>query len=286
MHTKLFILFILFIPFFAQGQSLSKERVQKIKECTVQVKIEDVDATGTGFFIAPDGSLLTCWHVIQPAIRFDSANRFIGMRKITIVYNNGTEEEYEVLPFFLRNGFEDAISNDFCALIPKKRRTKPGTCLKIGDFDKAEEGQDIYTCGYPVGIGQQCITKGIISAKYIFPVTLNLPKEKKTFQRSQALLDMTMSRGISGGPIVKLGATADQDEVIGIADFIVAPVGQDVENISKYAEELKKPNQGVLNDRDKDISNKYFADTFSKLPIGLSGCVSINHVLAAINKIK
>ncbi|HEY8660489.1 MAG TPA: hypothetical protein VIL78_15750, partial [Hanamia sp.] len=58
-----FILFVLFYGIrFCNSQSLSHDRIEKIKSCTVRITIQDRNSMGTGFFIDNAGSVLTCWH--------------------------------------------------------------------------------------------------------------------------------------------------------------------------------------------------------------------------------
>ena len=83
-----------------------------------------------------------------------------------------------------------------------------------------------------------------------------------------------MNKGNSGGPILKIGST--EDEVIGIATFILNPYANTSQELSNLSANL-----GV------DIEfggisqvkvNKLFADAVTNNSIGISGCVSINHI--------
>ena len=68
---KNIIVFILFntIINIALSQSLSPERVAKIKSATVRVIVEGGISIGTGFFINDKGLIITCWHVVLPALQ-------------------------------------------------------------------------------------------------------------------------------------------------------------------------------------------------------------------------
>lgn len=284
MNTKIikfliliFYIFILTKDTFAQ--SLSLERVAKIKACTGKITIEGSNATGTGFIISTDGLLLTCWHVIEPAIiRSPQDNSVIGFKKTTIQFNDGKSFELSFSLDLLKKDYNNALAYDYCLLKIITKQTTSFQFLKLGDFNTLQEGQEVYTCGYPLGIDQQFISKGIASTKYIdTSIIIKSNTEIKKFRRSQALLDLTLNKGNSGGAVVKIGATIDDDVVIGIADFIISPVGNDAENIIK---QLQASSGGV------SISgidpNQLFANIIQVLnnsSIGVSGCVAINHFL-------
>ena len=82
-----------------------------------------------------------------------------------------------------------------------------------------------------------------------------------------------------------MGNTIDEDEVIGLADFIVNPIGQKNANemialfskgIGKYDLEGFDPNMVFI----------YFTQILSQMSLGVSGCVSTNHFLSVLNSTK
>jgi hypothetical protein len=64
-HT---LLLIGFLPLFINAQSLSIDRINKIKNATVRILLAD-GSSGTGFLIGDKGTIATCWHVIDTAYK-------------------------------------------------------------------------------------------------------------------------------------------------------------------------------------------------------------------------
>lgn len=281
---KFFIL-LAFYPLFSVGQSLSIERVKKIKASTVRVMVSDGSSIGTGFFINSRGDLATCWHVINPAITTDGR-----VKKIYIEFNN--KDTITVVINSLFNNIEhykNAFGYDYCILSPTSLIKNQFSFLKIGNFKNVDEGQEVYTCGYPLGDPNQFISKGIISTKYENKDNIiALNGDTILLPRSEALLDMTLNAGNSGGAIVKIGETLDKDEVIGIADFGVNPLGKYADTIIKAAIPAignniiggSWENGNMVSGFDPSLVAVRFADAISKLSIGVSGCISIDYLQA------
>lgn len=186
--------------------------------------------------------------------------------------------------YCLLAGNQEAVAYDYCKLNALTLRVSP--FLKIGDYDDIQEGQEVYTCGFPLSIERPFVSKGMISTKYIDRLnSITTNGGEKRMPRSQALLDLTMNPGNSGGPIVRLGKTIDEDEAIGLADFIVNPIG------SKNANEIKNlllKGVGKYNLEGVDLNTAliYFTEVISGLSIGVSGCVSTNPFGNALRKMK
>ncbi len=284
-HIKILCIFI-FISLSFQDifcQSLSPERIVKIKNCSVRITI-DGETSGTGFFINKTGQILTCWHVVESAIIKDSLQQIIGFKNIGIILNNGEKRTVGISTYFLQNGNKEAVGYDFCLL----NQLKPGSFpfFKIGDYNIVSEGDDIYTCGFPMGLEQPFISKGMISTKFVDTLnSINYNGKNIIMPRTQALLDLTLNGGNSGGAIVKMGKTIDDDEVIGLADFVINPIGSTRANdmirqfshgVNKYSIEGVDPSKVFI----------YFTQVMSKMSLGVSGCISTNHFLNALSNIK
>lgn len=259
----------------SHSQSLTPERVAKIKEATVRISIGN--SIGTGFFINGEGAVVTCFHVIKPGIHNDGT-----LDKILVELNTGELIEYGIFNKILldTNWTKNALSFDYCILVPihpNRLRTFP--FLKLGNFDDVAEGDEVYTCGYPIGIKQQFVSTGIVSTKYTEDSNkVSFNNNVFTVPRTQALLDITLNKGNSGGPIMKIGNTPDNDEVIGIADFIITPAGSQSEQMVNL---LLAASGGV---KISGVDPNYvFAQVFSiisSLSVGVSGCISINHLVS------
>ena len=86
---------------------------------------------------------------------------------------------------------------DFC-LLSIKSGTRKTAFLKLGDFNNVREGDEIYTCGYPLGMTHQFISKGILSSKYLNnKIRIELFGKGFDMARQEALLDITLNRGNS-----------------------------------------------------------------------------------------
>jgi S1-C subfamily serine protease len=260
--------------------------VDKLRRCVGKISIEGENTTGTGFFISPGGDVLTCWHVISDGVKLDSNGVVREVRKMFIELTNG--EKIELLipaKFFLFPRLNiAAASYDFCVLSPV-RYDKKVDYLKLGKFENINEGDQIYTAGYPLGISNQFISKGILSTKYIDSSVIAINQSQKyagNVKRTVALLDLTINKGNSGGPIIRIGKTLNDDEVIGIADFQINPLAGTAEEMLG----LLKEKQYLLAYNEKIKLNlseilKLFAKSIIYSSNGISGCVSIDHFLQA-----
>jgi S1-C subfamily serine protease len=280
MKSKIgFLVAMLFLLYFdGFSQSLNQDRVAKIKACTVKIIIEGNGSIGTGFFVNPNGTLLTCWHVIEPAlIRDINTNAITGFRKIFIVLNNNEKLQVDMPIKLITQAYNSALAYDYCVLFPILAHS-PFQFLKLGNFDNLHEGQEVYTCGYPLGIEQQFITKGIVSTKYIDTNnSITNAGSVTKFPRSQALLDLTLNKGNSGGAVIAIGQSIDDDVVIGIADFIINPIGGNAEALATM---LKGRSGGVfISGVDPNALFSNIIEVLNNTSIGVSGCVSINHAL-------
>ncbi|WP_394773156.1 serine protease [Flavobacterium sp.] len=284
---RLIILSIL-ITFSASlfSQSLSPEKVAKIKSSTVQIITDSME--GTGFFINSKGTIATCLHVILNALTYKTPIRARN--------NKGEIIELE-LPQFTDSGTVYAVAYDLCILTPKNTFTKTVSFLKFGDFNKLQEGQEIYTCGYPFGDTSQFISKGIISTKMARPSTANFPGLSITKMRQELLLDLTSNHGNSGGALMKLNPLSKDDEIIGIIDYTITPLSKKLDSITNV---LSQSNWagisfGTTTDANGQvISGGYnpittsllFASFFNTITYGINGAVSVNHLSQLIKEMK
>jgi serine protease Do len=266
-----------FIYGICYSQSLSQERISKIKNATVRITIDSTSSVGTGFFVANDGTIVTCWHVVKPAIV--SLN---NIHKVFVELNSG--EKLEALIFGPSDSFVKAcIIYDFAVLYLKNKPIENISFLNIGNYSDLAEGESVYTCGYPLGIKQQFVSVGIESTKYIDTITYSIngiAKDKKL--REQSLCDLTLNEGNSGGAIVKLGNTPNEDKVVGIADFIIIPYAQTLRGLTDTIKERLKYGDIGINGIPAMATSQLFSDALSQASNGISGCVSIDYFLQAL----
>jgi serine protease Do len=187
--------------------------------------------------------------------------------------------------YLLQDGYKSSLVYDYSLL---KIQTKPKTqyqSLKIGSWSDINDGDVVYSCGYPLGIKQRFISQGLFSTKWIDSIPLfNKGKLIETVSRNVAWLDLTMNKGNSGGAIIKLGETPEDDKVIGIASFILNPYANTSEQIAKYL-----PRRGIDMSSDGISQNqlmKILFEAISKNSIGVSGTISIDYVSEVLKIMK
>jgi serine protease Do len=279
MTKTLFLL--IFLTTSAKGQSIDKDRIIHTKMSVVRILIND-EAAGTGFFIRNDGYLLTCWHVIQSAFLLDSSKNILGIKNIKIEYASGLKKEAGIIPILLSDGrkLKDASVYDYCILKLTDTSSR-NEYLELGGFRTIDEGEGVYTCGYPLGIKQQFVSTGILSTKYTDTIQIIENGTTIKIPRKQALIDLTMNRGNSGGPIIKIGKTLSQDTVIGIADFIISS-GSGLEPLFELVKNTKDMGLADVNpDKKSGLNLKYALQILTGSAMrstnGVSGCISLDY---------
>lgn len=277
---KRFILSVatLFLCLMSFSQSLSPERVARIKAATVRILLNDTIPLGTGFVVSQDCLILTCTHVILPAV-------YNSNTTLTVEFQSGEKITVGIAEKIFSKVSLESMGYDLCILVPVKPESRKFTFLKLGNFDNCIEGQEVYTCGYPLGIKNQFISKGIISTKYLFAenAVLDSTGKKILFPRYQALADLTLNRGNSGGAIVKVGNRIEEDEVVGVASYIITPAGGLADSLINVFKDLKGGAEIAGINPNKMFG--LYAEILAKTSIGVSGFVSINHFLSMWDKI-
>ena len=276
------LVFIFMLPLISFSQPLGQSRMDRLKQSVVRIVI-DGEAVGTGFFVSLDGLVLTNWHVIQSSLKIDSVSISIS-KKISVELASG--EVVDVKGFvnaIFNEGFLEANLYDYCIMtlvaMPKQKILP----LNLSSFNNISEGDLVITCGYPFGMKQQFISSGMLSTKFTEPISIKLNSGKDTiFNRSAAWLDLTMNKGNSGGPVIKLGNTPAEDVVIGIATFIQSPFSRKAENFYRQSKESGWDiRSGNFSQTD---ANQLFALSTVYSSYGISGCVDISHFFSFAQK--
>ena len=275
MKRYLLIILFTFFSFNLFSQSLGVERLAHAKKSIVRILIQG-KPSGTGFVVSKAGQIITCWHVIDPAFILDSLNRRIGLRKIEAEFPDGETVELGIYNFLLQQGNREAVAYDYCFLQPLKTVSSSFEFLTLGTFEDINEGDQVYTIGYPLGIKQQFVSTGILSTKWVDTAKFWTNNKPDSLVRKVAWLDLTMNKGNSGGPIIKIGSTPSEDKVIGIATFILNPFANDSQVLSVLSSRLQVDME--LGGISQVKVNKLFADAISNNSIGISGCISIDHI--------
>ncbi len=147
---------------------------------------------GSGFFISPDGYILTNNHVVENAETVNVYTISKDEYKAKIV---GTDPKTDL------------------ALLKVEASNLP--YAQLGDSSQCQVGEWVIAIGNPLGM-EHTVTAGIISAKgRQLRGSLNLPEYQDFIQT-----DTAINRGNSGGPLVNM-----RGEVIGVTSIILAPSG-------------------------------------------------------------
>lgn len=278
MKNTFFIIFLIFIysnNSIAQESTFKREkiniikRINKIKECTGKILVDDVK-TGTGFFISSNGLVLTNWHVVFGAnTKFDSLGN-VKSKFSFVNHKNDTIPLKMALKFKENKAQNQAVIWDYYVLITEADITT--NFLKLGNFSEAYEGATVYTCGFPLKLNEPFFSKGLIS-------TITSEFFKGNYKREVALLDMTTNKGNSGGPLVLQKENPEDDVVIGITSYIVTPNYSSMLKLNNYVTNIKKT-MGSPKILGIDLLEymKLVTSTINSNSVGISGGISIQKV--------
>jgi serine protease Do len=165
-----------------------REMVNELGEAVVQVRTPA--GLGSGFFVNPDGFLITNFHVTE------------GETQISVeVYlqRNGQIERkiYKQVRIVALNKFADL------ALLRIEDKDAPKfTAVLLGDSDKLSVGDTVFAIGSPLGL-ERTVTEGIVSTK-------TRQFEGELYLQTTAQINP----GNSGGPLFNL-----RGEVIGVTNM-------------------------------------------------------------------
>jgi serine protease Do len=148
-------------------------------------------AQGTGFFISPDGYILTNNHIVEKA------------EKVTVNTVQGKEYEAKVI---------GTDSKTDIALIKIEAKETP--FAELGDSAQMKVGEWVLAIGNPYGL-DHTVTAGIVSAKGRQIDTGSYQDFIQT--------DAAINRGNSGGPLINM-----KGEVVGITSNIFTPTGGNI----------------------------------------------------------
>jgi len=150
---------------------------------------------GTGFFISPDGYLLTNNHIAENSI------------KNTVTTLQGKDYDAKVI------GTDPKTD---LALLKIEAKDLP--FVELGDSALVKVGEWVLAIGNPLGM-EHTVTAGIVSAKgRQLGTGLNVPTYQDFIQT-----DAAINRGNSGGPLVNM-----KGEIIGINSNILSPTGGNI----------------------------------------------------------
>ncbi|HEY9232432.1 MAG TPA: trypsin-like peptidase domain-containing protein [Blastocatellia bacterium] len=167
---------------------------QEVEPCVVNIKMSNgyqLEGTGSGVIVNPDGYILTNAHVVN------------GATRLRVKLSDGSESEAKVI----------GVDQPTDLAVIKIDVKKPLPAARLGDSDKLAVGDWVLAIGSPFGL-EQTVTAGIISAK-----DRDTEQGSTPFQKFLQT-DAAINPGNSGGPLVNLAG-----EVIGINTQIATSTG-------------------------------------------------------------
>ena len=183
------------IQSLSSAQSDISEVIEKISPAVVGLRVqhnsngfeEGGTGLGTGFFVHPDGYLVTNHHVAGNA------------QLVEAVFEDGHSEEVKIL-----------WSDDSVDLAIGKIDSAPPAYLRMGSTADLKVGNTVVAIGTPLSLQfQHTVTSGIISA---LNRTLSVPSNDTLYFMEELIqIDASINPGNSGGPLCNLNG-----EVIGI----------------------------------------------------------------------
>lgn len=172
---------------------------------------ELIKGYGSGFIVAP-GYIVTNAHVVK------------GVSKLSVVFSDGYERSAKIIAL--------DTSRDLALL----KTSEHGTPIKLGDSNKLEVGEIVLAVGSPLGLLENSVTMGVISA---LGRTIS-DREQRVFLEDVIQTDAAINPGNSGGPLLNLDG-----EAIGVTTAII-PVAQGIgfaipiNTVKKFIEMVNK----------------------------------------------
>ncbi len=162
----------------------------------------------------------------------------------------------------------EAIGKDVALLTVSSAGLQP---LRLGHFADIHEGDSIYVVGYPLGVEQPIVTRGMLSTKWKTHGYLGQGGDREV-----AWLDVTMNSGNSGGPVFLLAEDPARDAVIGVANFNLNPFA---ERATQFAEmSAGFPGNVVIMGIDFKQFSTLIGAALTAQSHGVGGCIAIDYV--------
>jgi len=175
---------------------LAKPSVVKILSSIIVQDVGRRERSGSGFVVSKDGVVITNSHVL---LSDDPAS-------VIIRFSDGTEKScVDIL-------FRDQ-AHDFAILRIEK---EDYSFLTLGGYDRVEEGDQIYFCGYPLHSDYHTIHGGNVSAKFT-DENINVIQ-----------IDGSVNSGNSGGPLINM-----KNEVVGIVSRKAGRLDKELETLAE-----------------------------------------------------
>lgn len=255
--------------------NIGDERVKHIKEAVVRIWIDTTPAA-TGFFVNEGEWIITNEHVVRAALQLEPTGKIVQKKDIWFETVYGEKIQALIMPSLLKQDRVHSFIYDYSILRPYSKPDSSFTSLEIGDWSSVNDGDFVYTLGYPRAIDQSVFATGVFSTKYLHEREIDIKgKDTKTVFYDAALLDITMNPGNSGGPLIKFGKSHKQDRVVGISSFILNPSAKKALDL---IDKLENSRSDIISG---GVSSKEVASLVAEVArtnsIGVSGCISIGY---------
>lgn len=259
-----------------------QDLIAAIKESTVRILV-DGKPKGSGFIVAEHGLIATAFHVVAKTTTNQHGEPHITYASpIEVQFEDG--EKLPALPHTtcLGMGIFRAMLCDFAILeVSTEKNRRP---LPLGSFKDVREGSRVYLAGFPLMSERPRATLGRVAMKW--EDALSASSERSSGKRKPhgiAVLDIEMSRGDSGGPIVLIGETPAQDRVIGIASFIMHPLDQELKTLLAAIRRHTEGREGLV------CSLEFLSllrKEYGNRSLFLAGCLSVEPLKSRLQKAK
>lgn len=148
----------------------------------------DQTVSGSGFFISPEGYILTNNHVVE------------GVQQVNIVLSDGSQEQATLVG-----------ADKYADLAVLKTDRKPPAVAALGNSDVLLPGETVIAIGSPLGDFKNTVTVGVVSA-----TGRSIDTGEGYSIEGLIQTDAAINHGNSGGPLVNLAG-----QVIGINTLVV-----------------------------------------------------------------
>jgi hypothetical protein len=193
--------------------SISPDTVERIASASVFIKVERVfkyegfPSSGSGFFIHPDGYILTNWHVVADQISSHlwSREREVNAKVIRLaaVIDSGLRTEREIPAKIVARDRERDL-----ALL--KVNFRPKSYLSVDSVHDVRLGERIWSAGFPYGdllamekqVNEQDMPNPEVSLTFGMVTSLRRNAEGVL---TMIQTDAALNPGASGSPIVNAG---------------------------------------------------------------------------------
>lgn len=216
----------------AQGRDHSPQRRSSDLEsrfaslsCAV-VQIFSEGSQGTGFFVNPDGDLVTAAHVILSTSYSKENNDIrISVTPRSNLRIRGSDGHDSSLTF--RLGPEDA-SRATADLAIIRTGLKTPCYLRIGDPGQLKIGNHLIALGYPALDPTIALYDGFLSSRHThLPIPVGYIGSQPVYPMYEVLrIQMPITPGASGSPVV-----ADDDSVVGVISEVPVLWSEDLSRL-------------------------------------------------------